>query len=118
MPKIKFTRRKSITLLRLKESGTPVNELCKKQKISRATFYNWMTMLRIEALEKENMQLKKELLQLRSKKKTPIIRPKFNITNESNNQELFEVVSTIIADVILNDKYNNPEEFLKDLKEI
>lgn len=35
-----------------------------------------MTTLRIQALEKENMQLKKELLRLKPKKKIPAVQPK------------------------------------------
>ncbi|NCI47260.1 transposase [Sediminibacterium soli] len=115
MPYPKFARRKILSLLRLKERGMSVRELCKKQKISRATFYNWVAALRIEALEKENIQLKKELLSLRQKNKTPKIRPKFEPICENNDQELFEVVATMIADIILN---NNPEEFLNKLKSI
>lgn len=75
-----------------------------------------MTVLRIEALEKENKALKKELLRLKSKKKTRIIQPELNLADGNNNEEFFETVATVIADIILNNNYNNLKEFLNKLK--
>lgn len=72
-----------------------------------------MTTLRIQALEKENIQLKKEILRLKPKSKTPTIQTKLE---KDDDQEFFETIATIIADIILNNNYNNPEEFLKKLK--
>jgi putative transposase len=114
----KFTRRKSLVLFKLKESGISVTELCKKQKISRATFYNWMKALRLETLEKENKALKKELLRLRPRKKTSATRLELKVNSGSNEHELLEMVSTIIADLILSDNYSSIENFLKEIKSI
>jgi len=66
--KSKFTDEQIAFALRQAETGTKVNEVCRKMGISEATFYNWKKkygglgvseLRRLKQLEEENRQLKK-----------------------------------------------------------
>ncbi|OEU68677.1 MAG: Hin recombinase [Desulfovibrio sp. S3730MH75] len=68
MKKSKFTDEQIAFALRQSETGTKVNEVCRKMGISEATFYNWKKkfgglgvseLRRLKQLEEENRQLKK-----------------------------------------------------------
>ena len=68
MKKSKFTDEQIAFALRQAETGTKVNEVCRKMGISEATFYNWKKkfgglgiseLRRLKQLEEENRQLKK-----------------------------------------------------------
>ncbi len=68
MKKNKFTNEQIAFALRQAETGTKVNELCRKMGISEATFYNWKKkfagfsvseLRRLKQLKEENRQLKK-----------------------------------------------------------
>lgn len=87
MKRSKFTEQQIVFALRQSESGTRVEEVCRKLGISEATFYNWKKrygglgvseLRRLKQLEEENYKLKqlvadlsldKEMLQDILKKK-------------------------------------------------
>mgnify|MGYP000927865994 CR=1 FL=1 len=67
MKKTKFTEQQIVFALKQAESGTRVDEICRKMGISEATYYNWkkkygglgMTELRqLRQLQEENTRLK------------------------------------------------------------
>jgi putative transposase len=64
----KFTEAQIAFVLRQAEEGTPIAEVCRKARISDATFYNWRRkyaglmpseMKRLRQLEEENSKLKR-----------------------------------------------------------
>ncbi|ABB39701.1 transposase IS3/IS911 family protein [Oleidesulfovibrio alaskensis G20] len=68
MKRSKFTDEQIAFALRQAETGTKINEVCRKMGISEATFYNWKKkyggigvseLRRLKQLEEENRQLKK-----------------------------------------------------------
>lgn len=68
MKKSKFTEEQIAFALKQAESGTTVEEICRKMGISQATFYAWRKKLggsgvselrRLRQLEEENRKLKK-----------------------------------------------------------
>jgi putative transposase len=68
MKKSKFTEAQIVFALRQVETGTTVDEVCRKIGITQATFYNWKKKFgwlgvtefrRLRQLEEENSQLKK-----------------------------------------------------------
>ncbi len=68
MKKSKFTESQIVFALKQAETGTKVEEVCRKMGISEATFYNWkkkfgglgISELReLRQLKEENAQLKK-----------------------------------------------------------
>jgi putative transposase len=68
MKKSKFTEAQIVFALRQAETGTKVDEVCRKLGISQATFYNWKKkygglgtseLRRLRELEAENKELKK-----------------------------------------------------------
>ncbi len=68
MKKTKYTEEQIAFALRQAESGTRVEEVCRKFGISQATFYNWKKkygglgvseLRRLKQLEAENARLKK-----------------------------------------------------------
>lgn len=68
MKKSRFTESQIVFSLKQAETGTRVDEVCRKMGISEATFYNWkkkfgslgVTELReLRQLKEENAQLKK-----------------------------------------------------------
>lgn len=67
MKKSKFTEEQITLALHTAESGTPVNEVCRKLGITDATFYRWKSkygglmpseVRRLKQLEEENRKLK------------------------------------------------------------
>jgi putative transposase len=67
MKKSKFTESQIIFALRQADTGTRVQEVCRKMGISEATFYNWKKrygglgiseLRRLRQLEEENTKLK------------------------------------------------------------
>jgi putative transposase len=67
MKKTKFTDEQIAFALRQAETGTRVQEVCRKMGISEATFYNWKKkygglgvteLRRLKQLEEENRRLK------------------------------------------------------------
>jgi putative transposase len=68
MKKSKFTEAQIVFALRQAETGTTVDEVCRKLGITQATFYNWKKkcgglgvsdLRKLRQLEEENHQLKK-----------------------------------------------------------
>ena len=68
MKKSKFTDEQIAFALRQAETGTKVEEICRKFGVSQATFYNWKKkygglgvgeLRRLKQLEGENARLKK-----------------------------------------------------------
>jgi len=68
MKKSKFTDTQIISVLREVESGMKVEEVCRKQGISSATYYKWKSkfggmdasdLKRMRELEEENTKLKR-----------------------------------------------------------
>jgi putative transposase len=68
MKKSKFTEAQIAFALKQAETGTRVDEVCRKMGISQATFFNWKKkygglgvseLRRLRQLEEENHQLKK-----------------------------------------------------------
>lgn len=67
MKKTKFTEQQILFGLKQAETGTRVEEVCRKMGISEATFYNWKKkygglgmseLRRLRQLEEENVKLK------------------------------------------------------------
>jgi len=67
MKKTKFTEQQILFALKQAETGTRVDEVCRKMGISEATFYNWKKkygglgmseLRRLRQLEEENFKLK------------------------------------------------------------
>lgn len=67
MKKTKFTEQQIVFALKQAESGTRVDEICRKMGVSQATYYNWkkkyaglgITELRqLRQLQEENARLK------------------------------------------------------------
>jgi putative transposase len=70
MKKSRYSEEQIIAVLKEHQAGVPVAELCRKQGISEATFYNWRSRYggmeisdarRLKGLEEENRKLKKLL---------------------------------------------------------
>lgn len=68
MKRSKFTEAQIAFALKQSETGTRVDEICRKMGISQATFFNWKKkygglgvseLRRLRQLEEENNQLKK-----------------------------------------------------------
>lgn len=68
MKKTRYTEEQIAFALKQAETGTRVEEVCRKMGISEATFYNWKKkfaglgvteMRRLRQLEDENLRLKK-----------------------------------------------------------
>jgi putative transposase len=73
MKRTKFTDQQIAFALRQAETGTRVNEVCRKMGISEATFYNWKKkygglgvseVRRLKQLEDENDRLKRMVADL------------------------------------------------------
>ena len=73
MKKSKYTEEQIAFALRQAETGTRVEEICRKFGISQATFYNWKKkygglgiseLRRLKQLESENNRLKKMVADL------------------------------------------------------
>lgn len=67
MKKSRFTEQQIIQILKEQEAGMKVTELCRKYKMSQATFYKWKSkyggmdassLRRMKELEAENQKLK------------------------------------------------------------
>jgi putative transposase len=67
MKKTKFTEQQIVFALKQAETGTKVDEVCRKMGISEATFYNWKKkygglgvseLRQLKQLQEENSRLK------------------------------------------------------------
>lgn len=67
MKKSKFTESQIVVILRQKEAGLSVGELCRQKGTSKGTFYNWKSnyggmdasmIKRLKELEEEDLTLK------------------------------------------------------------
>lgn len=67
MKKTKFTEQQIVFALKQAETGTRVEEVCRKMGISEATFYNWKKkygglgvneLRQLKQLQEENVRLK------------------------------------------------------------
>jgi len=68
MKKVRFTETQIVNILKLANSGLKVEEICRQNGISDATYYNWKfkyggmeanDVKRLKELEDENFRLKK-----------------------------------------------------------
>ena len=68
MKKVRFTESQIVTILKLSDSAMKVEEICRQNGISPATYYNWKSkyggmeasdVKRLKELEDENARLKK-----------------------------------------------------------
>lgn len=68
MTKARFTETQIVNILKLADSGMKVEDICRKNGISNATYYNWKSkyggmeasdVKRLKELEEENTKLKK-----------------------------------------------------------
>ena len=73
MKKSKFTEAQIVFAIKQAETGTPVEEVCRKMGITQATYYNWKKkygglgvteLRRLKQLEEENFRLKKMVADL------------------------------------------------------
>ncbi|SQJ28226.1 Transposase [Serratia rubidaea] len=88
MKKTRYTEEQIAFALKQAETGTRVEEVCRKMGISEATFYNWKKkfggmgvteLRRLHQLEKENHRLKRLVADLSLDKEMlqDVIRKKF-----------------------------------------
>lgn len=88
MKKTRYTEEQVAFALKQAETGTRVEELCRKMRISEATFYNWKKkfggmgvteLRRLRQLEEENHRLKRLVADLSPDKEMlqDVIRKKF-----------------------------------------
>ncbi len=68
MKKARFTETQIVNILKLADSGMKVEDICRQNGISNATYYNWKSkyggmeandVKRLKELEEENAKLKK-----------------------------------------------------------
>ncbi len=68
MKKVRFTETQIVNILKLTDSGMKVDDICRQNGISSATYYNWKSkyggmeandVKRLKELEEENTKLKK-----------------------------------------------------------
>ena len=68
MRRSKYSESQIVFAIKQVETGTRIQEVCRKMGVSEATFYNWMKkygglgvseLRRLKSLEEENSQLKK-----------------------------------------------------------
>ena len=68
MKKARFTETQIVAILKEADRGIPVKEVCRKQEISDATYYNWKSkyggmeasdLKRMKELEQELSQMKR-----------------------------------------------------------
>ena len=68
MKKARFTETQIVNILKLVDSGMKVEDICRQNGISNATYYNWKSkyggmeandVKRLNELEEENTKLKK-----------------------------------------------------------
>ncbi len=73
MKKARFTETQIVNILKLADSGMKVEDICRQNGISNATYYNWKSkyggmeandVKRLKELEDENTKLKKCLQKL------------------------------------------------------
>ena len=73
MKKSKFTEEPMAFALQQADTGTPIEEICRKMGIGHATFYNWRKkygglgvaeLRRLRQLEEENRKLKQSVADL------------------------------------------------------
>jgi putative transposase len=94
MKRSKFTESQIVFAIKQVETGTRLNEVCRKMGISAATFYNWKKkygglgvseLRRLKNLEDENSQLKKLVADLSLDKQIlqDVLKKKFRALLES-----------------------------------
>lgn len=68
MKKIRFTEIQIVNILKQADSGMKIDDICRQNNISNATYYNWKSkyggmeaadIKRLKELEEENSKLKK-----------------------------------------------------------
>ncbi|CAG9435669.1 IS3 family transposase ISYal1 (plasmid) [Providencia alcalifaciens] len=73
MKKTRFTETQIVNILKLTDSGIKVEDICRQNGISYATYYNWKSkyagmeandVRRLKELEEENIKLKSSLRKL------------------------------------------------------
>jgi putative transposase len=73
MKKTRFTETQIIAILKKREAGLKVSDICREHGISDATFYNWKAryggmdvneLKRVKLIEHENARLKKMYAEL------------------------------------------------------
>ena len=73
MKKARFTETQIFNILKLTDSGIKVEDICRQNGISNATYYNWKSkyagmeandVRRLKELEEENIKLKSSLRKL------------------------------------------------------
>lgn len=74
MKKVRFTETQIVNILKLADSGMKVEDICRQNGISSATYYNWKSkyggmeandVKRLKELEEENTKLKKMFAEVR-----------------------------------------------------
>ena len=101
-------------LLSQNENGVSVKEICKREKISEATYYNWKKLLHFEELASENKRLRaiiekqesysrviKTKLPEKSKAVSPLL-PDMSVPG-NEEAELLDLLSSVIAEIAIKD---------------
>ena len=122
MAKSRFTKEMIVLILKQNENGFPVKEICRREKISEATFYNWKKVLQYEELVLENKRLRAiiekqeqdsmiEKTKHKKKNKAACQSPlEVNVPEGNEERHLLDLLSSIAAEIIIKEISNESQD--------